>query len=181
MTGETLGLPQLLRDYIAANGVREPDPVRRLRAETESLAEASWQSSAEQVQLMMLLAQIARARTFLEIGTFTGYCTLWMALTLPEDGHIVTCDIVKISIYKILEINKILRYIKFCYFIKSIGLGGHPLKMFRHRRCQFIYRLLYSPCCKYSRIRPKKIRCSEINPIQRGYYLQIKRIIPNHI
>lgn len=94
MTEATFGLGKALQDYVTTNGVREPEPARRLRLETERLAEASWQSSAEQVQLMTLLARTIDARSFLEIGTFTGYCTLWMALTLPSDGTVVTCDIV---------------------------------------------------------------------------------------
>ncbi len=94
MTERTFGLGQALQDFVMRHGVREPEPARRLRRETEKLAESSWQSSAEQVQLITLLAQIIGARSFLEIGTFTGYCTLRMALTLPKDGRVVTCDIV---------------------------------------------------------------------------------------
>lgn len=87
----TLGVE--LHAYLRAHGVREPEPVRRLRLATDELDEAQWKSSPEQVQLITLLARIAGARSFLEVGTFTGYCSLWMALTLPDGGTVVTCDV----------------------------------------------------------------------------------------
>ena len=79
--------------YMAERSVREPDVVRQLRLATGDLEQASWRTSPEQGQFMALLAEIAGVRRFLEVGTFTGYGTLWIALALPADGRIVTCDL----------------------------------------------------------------------------------------
>ncbi len=85
--------PELLA-YMAERSAREPDVVRQLRLATGKLEQASWRTSPEQAQFMALLAEIAGVRRFLEIGTFTGYGTLWMALALPADGSIVTCELI---------------------------------------------------------------------------------------
>ncbi len=42
---------------------------------------------------MQLLVQLLRARKTLEVGVFTGYSALWVALGLPEDGRIIACDV----------------------------------------------------------------------------------------
>ena len=82
-----------LHDYIAAHSRREPDVLARLRRATAGMSQGSWQVSPEQGQFMALLAGIAGVRRYLEVGTFTGYGTLWMALALPPDGEIVSCEI----------------------------------------------------------------------------------------
>ncbi len=93
MSARTLGLPADLRAYLLANGVREPEAARGLREAIGRLEQSGWESSPEQAQLMTILAEILGARRFLEVGTFAGYCTLWMALALPDDGEVVTCDL----------------------------------------------------------------------------------------
>lgn len=82
-----------LHDYIAAHSRREPEVLADLRLATAGMSQGSWQVSPEQGQFMALLAGIAGVRRYLEVGTFTGYGTLWMALALPPDGEIVTCEI----------------------------------------------------------------------------------------
>jgi predicted O-methyltransferase YrrM len=93
MSARSFGLPDDLRGYLLANGVREPAAARDLRAAIGRLDQSGWEISPEQAQLMTLLAEILGARRFLEVGTFAGYCTLWMALALPADGEVVTCDL----------------------------------------------------------------------------------------
>lgn len=82
-----------LRAYVLAHSVREPDAARRLREEVAGMEYANWQAAADQVQFMTVLARCIGARRFLEIGTFAGYTTLRMALALPEDGQVVTCEL----------------------------------------------------------------------------------------
>ncbi|HXD31963.1 MAG TPA: class I SAM-dependent methyltransferase [Pyrinomonadaceae bacterium] len=79
--------------YVLHNGVREPDAARRLREETQRLSNAGMQIGPDQGQFMQLLIQMMRARKTLEVGVFTGYSALWVALGLPDDGRIVACDI----------------------------------------------------------------------------------------
>jgi len=88
----TLGLPTDLHDYLRRVAVREPAVLRRLRAETASMPEANMQIAPEQGALMTLLAELTGARRCLELGTFTGYSALAVALVLPPGGRVVCCD-----------------------------------------------------------------------------------------
>jgi len=91
MTDLTIDTP--LWDYIRSVTVREPEILRRLREETKDHPHANMQTSAEQGQLMALLVQLLGARRTLEVGVFTGYSSLAIALALPDDGRIIACDI----------------------------------------------------------------------------------------
>ncbi len=82
-----------LYDYILANSLREPEVLRRLREETAGLPGAGMQISPEQGQFMALLVELIGARRTLEIGTFTGYSALVVALALPPGGRVVACDV----------------------------------------------------------------------------------------
>ncbi|HVS63552.1 MAG TPA: class I SAM-dependent methyltransferase [Thermoanaerobaculia bacterium] len=94
MSTRTLQLDDRIHDYLLRFGVREPELLARLREETAGLGELSrMQISPEQGQLMALLVRAIGARRILEIGTFTGYSALRMALALPEDGVVVACDV----------------------------------------------------------------------------------------
>jgi predicted O-methyltransferase YrrM len=53
----------------------------------------NFQIPPEQGQLLRVLVRMAGARRVIEIGVFTGYSSLAMALALPPDGRIVACDI----------------------------------------------------------------------------------------
>ena len=82
-----------LYSYMIAMGVREPEVLRALREETSRLPNASWATTPEQMAFLQILVRISGARRILELGTFTGYSTLALALALPKDGEVVTCDI----------------------------------------------------------------------------------------
>lgn len=82
-----------LAEYIRAVTLREPEPLRRLRDETESHPRASMQTSPEQGQFLNLLARITGARKTLEVGVFMGYSSTWVALALPPEGKIIACDV----------------------------------------------------------------------------------------
>jgi caffeoyl-CoA O-methyltransferase len=73
--------------------LREPEPLRRLRADTAAMSNANMQIAPEQGQFMALLVQLIGARRAIEVGVFTGYSALAVALALPEDGRLIACDI----------------------------------------------------------------------------------------
>lgn len=93
MSNRTIGLDDALQAYLLAVSLREPELLAELRRETLAMPEAAMQIAPEQGQFMALLVRLLGARRILEIGTFTGYSALVMALALPPDGRIVACDI----------------------------------------------------------------------------------------
>jgi predicted O-methyltransferase YrrM len=93
MTGRTLTLTDNIYNYLLKYGVREPPILARLRAATAVLPHATMQIGADQGQFMALLVKLIAARRCIEVGTFTGYSSLAVALALPADGSILTCDI----------------------------------------------------------------------------------------
>ena len=93
MSSRTIVLNDALYEYLLSVSLREPDVLCRLREETAKMPQHNMQISPEQGQFMALLVELTGARKCLEVGTFTGYSTLSVALALPEDGQIVACDI----------------------------------------------------------------------------------------
>jgi caffeoyl-CoA O-methyltransferase len=79
--------------YLLATSIREPEVARRLREETQQLKNAQMQIGPDQGQFMQLLVQLMRATKTLEVGVFTGYSALWVALGLPDNGRIIACDV----------------------------------------------------------------------------------------
>lgn len=82
-----------IHEYILRTTVREEPLLQALREETACMPNAQMQIGPEQGQFMRLLAKSIDARSYLEIGVFTGYSSLAMALALPSDGRIVACDV----------------------------------------------------------------------------------------
>jgi caffeoyl-CoA O-methyltransferase len=93
VSNATLGLPDELHAYLLDVGVREPDLLRQLRDETAAMPEHNMQIAPEQGALMALLVELTGARRCLEVGTFTGYSSLSVALALPADGRLVCIDL----------------------------------------------------------------------------------------
>lgn len=93
MTSRTITLTDPLYAYLLEHSLREPDILRRLREETAAEPMARMQIGAEQGQFMQLLVRLMGARRCLEIGVFTGYSSLAVALALPAEGRIIACDI----------------------------------------------------------------------------------------
>lgn len=93
MSNKTLDLTNQLYDYLIAKSLREPDILAQLRAETAQHPMAQMQIAPEQGQLMALLVQLLGAKKTLEVGVFTGYSALVVALALPPDGQVIACDV----------------------------------------------------------------------------------------
>ncbi len=92
MSARTLQLSERLHAYLVSVGVRETPALRALRKATLRMPQANMLLAPEQGQLLQLLVRMLGARRVLEIGTFTGYSALAMALALPAGGRIVCCD-----------------------------------------------------------------------------------------
>lgn len=86
-------LTDQLADYVRSVTLREPAPLCKLREESENHPHASMQTAPEQGQLLHLLARITGARKTLEVGTFLGYSSTWVALALPAGGKVIACDV----------------------------------------------------------------------------------------
>jgi predicted O-methyltransferase YrrM len=93
MPKRTLELTDKLDAYVLAVSSRETAVQRELRHETARLPMAGMQIAPDQGQFMALLARLVGARRCLEIGTFTGYSALAVALALPPGGRLVACDV----------------------------------------------------------------------------------------
>jgi predicted O-methyltransferase YrrM len=92
VTGRTKLLPSDVYDYVLQM-TREPESLAQLRAATASVPQNTMQIGADQGALMALLVRLIGAKRCIEVGTYTGYSALAVALALPPDGKLITCDI----------------------------------------------------------------------------------------
>ncbi|MGH3447389.1 MAG: O-methyltransferase [Nocardioidaceae bacterium] len=93
MANTTMGITEDLHTYVVNVGVREPDVLQRLRAETSALDNHEMQIAPEQGALLAMLTELTGARRCLEVGTFTGYSSTAVGLAMPSDGTMVCCDV----------------------------------------------------------------------------------------
>ncbi len=93
MSRRTLNLDDRLYDYVLEVSLREHPALADLRAATADHAHAGMQISPEQGQLLALLIKLIGARHAIEVGVFTGYSALAVALALPDDGRVLACDV----------------------------------------------------------------------------------------
>jgi predicted O-methyltransferase YrrM len=84
-----------LQDYILGVGVREHPVLARCREETrrDFPDHVEMQIAPEQGAFLALLVRLLDARRALEVGVFTGYSGLAVALALPLDGQLVACEL----------------------------------------------------------------------------------------
>ena len=92
MANRPTELTPALHDYLLAHGFREAEILKRLREETQSHEWAIMQITPEQGAFMALLAELIDCRRYLEIGVFTGYSSLVLALAMGPKGHITALD-----------------------------------------------------------------------------------------
>lgn len=88
-----LGLDSKLYDYMLSVSPPEHPLLTRLRQETAAMPMGGMQISSDQGRFFQLLVRLMNARRCLEIGVFTGYSSLAVAMALPADGHITALDI----------------------------------------------------------------------------------------
>jgi caffeoyl-CoA O-methyltransferase len=82
-----------IEEYVREHSLEEDPLFRRLAAVTrEKMPQPEMQSGHLQATLLRMLVQVSGAKRVLEIGTFTGYSALAMAMGLPEDGELITLD-----------------------------------------------------------------------------------------
>jgi predicted O-methyltransferase YrrM len=93
MSNRSIGLEPALYDYLLSASLREPAALARLRAETAGHPRVNMQIAPEQGQFMALLVKLMGAKRCIEVGVFTGYSSLAVALALPPTGRIVACDV----------------------------------------------------------------------------------------
>jgi caffeoyl-CoA O-methyltransferase len=93
MAKRTQLIPDDVYEYVLRASSREPDVLARLRKATVPVPNSVMQIGADQGQLMALLVKLIGARRCIELGTYTGYSALAVALALPPDGLLITCDV----------------------------------------------------------------------------------------
>jgi caffeoyl-CoA O-methyltransferase len=86
-------IPEPIYPYYQSVGLREPPVLAELSELTGKHPQGGMQISAEQGQFMQLLVRAIGAKKCLEVGVFTGYSSLSVALAIPDDGRIVACDV----------------------------------------------------------------------------------------
>ncbi len=93
MSTTTIILDEKLREYLLNVSVKESEILRELREETAQMEYSAMQISPEQGSFMAFLVGLINGKRTLDIGVFTGYSSLVVALALPKDGYVTACDI----------------------------------------------------------------------------------------
>ena len=93
MSNRTIAITESIYQYLCAHSLREDPILKDLRDHTYDMEERAMQIAPEQGQFMKMLVKLIGAKNTIEVGVFTGYSSLAIALALPEDGRIVACDV----------------------------------------------------------------------------------------
>eukprot|EP00252_Welwitschia_mirabilis_P008744 TRINITY_DN20872_c0_g1_i2.p1 TRINITY_DN20872_c0_g1~~TRINITY_DN20872_c0_g1_i2.p1 ORF type:complete len:236 (+),score=22.16 TRINITY_DN20872_c0_g1_i2:92-709(+) len=127
---KALSLPDPVYQYLLAH-IREPEILTELREETSAMPGSQMQVSPDQAQMLCMLVQILGAECCIEVGVYTGYSSLAIAMALPASGRLVACD----RDAKYLEVAK--RYYERAGVQHKVdvrhGLALHILKEMLHK------------------------------------------------
>ena len=83
-----------VEEYAEAHSSPNGELFERLAAETREKSEApQMMVGLLEGQFLAALVRSLQAKRILELGTFTGYSSISMALALPPDGRVITCDV----------------------------------------------------------------------------------------
>lgn len=93
MTKTTLTMTESIYQYYLANSLREDPTLTKLRKETAKLSSSKMQIAPEQGQFLAFLIKMLNAKKSLDIGVYTGYSSLVVAMAMSEGGKVVGCDI----------------------------------------------------------------------------------------
>ena len=93
MSNRTIAITESIYKYLCDHSLREDKVLVDLRNYTFSMEERAMQIAPEQGQFMQMLVKLIGAKNTIEVGVFTGYSSLAIALALPKDGRIVACDV----------------------------------------------------------------------------------------
>jgi len=93
MSNRTIAITESIYQYLCDHSLRENPILKDLRDHTYDMEERAMQIAPEQGQFMQMLVKLIGAKNTIEVGVFTGYSSLAIALALPEDGRIVACDV----------------------------------------------------------------------------------------
>lgn len=92
MSANTLNLTPSLYAYYQKISLREAEVLLKLREQTHKMSMGHMQISPEQGQFMAFLVELIGAKKTLDVGVFTGYSALSVAMALPDDGKVIGCD-----------------------------------------------------------------------------------------
>ena len=92
MAKKSFGLDSQVYEYLLSVSLREAAILTKLRQETDQHRMSVMQISPDQGQFLAMLVQLLGAKKTIDIGVFTGYSSLVVALALPEDGKVIACD-----------------------------------------------------------------------------------------
>ena len=93
MSNRTIEITESIYQYLCDHSLREDPILKDLRDHTYDMEEKARQIAPEQGQFMQMRVKLIGAKNTIEVGVFTGYSSLAIALALPEDGRIVACDV----------------------------------------------------------------------------------------
>ncbi len=92
MSNRTLPIDNQIYSYLLSVSLREPEVLKCLRDATAKDSMSNMQIAPEQGQFMALLMELMGVKSAIEIGTYTGYSSLWVAMSMPKDGRLICCD-----------------------------------------------------------------------------------------